>query len=129
MKGNGKGRKMRVIQEVANLTKMKEDGDTWMRMPMNQIGDKSIVLIKIDDTIYSAFFEPNAKTKTHRGFGGASSTYSMFYFQINSYPVRHFFWDGNSGEMYEGDIEKFPDFFKKTGGEILAYSVVNDFLM
>ena len=120
---------MRVIKEVANITQLKADGDAWMRMLINQVGDKSIILIKIDDTIYSAFFEPNAQTKTHREFGGASSTYNMFYFQINSYPVRHFFLDGNDSDMYEGDIEKFPDFYKKTGGEIAAYSVVNNFLM
>ena len=125
----GKGRKMKIIKEVANITQLRADGDAWMRMPVNQVGDKSIVLIKIDDTIYSAFFEQNAKTKTHREFGGASTTYSMFYFQTNSYPVRHFFWDGNTNDMCEGDIEKFPDFLQQTGGEILAYSVVNDFLM
>ena len=120
---------MKVIKEVVNITNLKRDGDAWMRMLINQVGDESIVLIKINDTIYSAFFEPNARTKTHRVFNGASSTYNMFYFQINSYPIRHFFLDGNSREMYEGDIENFPDFFEKTGGEILAYSVVNNFLM
>ena len=120
---------MRAIKEVANITQLRAEGDAWMRIPISQVMNKSIILIKIDDIIYSAFFEPNARTKTHRGFGGASSAYSMFYFQINSYPSRHFFWDGNSEEMYEGDIEKFPDFFKKTGDEILAYSVVNNFLM